>query len=180
MTKNETLYNSLTSLILYPDKDYKNRLIAAQKVLHALSPAPLDKLDAFIDFVLEQRETDLEEFYAQTFDFNPKCALEIGWHLYGENYGRGDFLVKMRDLLKRYDIQESTELPDHLMYILPVIGRLKESEAREFALHYVIPGLDKILEGVAAKKSPYENVLQFIQQVLKENYRPICGVNHHE
>ena len=39
---------------------------------------------------------DLQELYTRTFDWNPDTSLEIGWHLYGENYERGEFLVEVR------------------------------------------------------------------------------------
>ncbi len=47
------------------------------------------------------REPSCEELYTRTFDLNPVCALEIGWHLFGEDYERGAFLVRMRDQLRR-------------------------------------------------------------------------------
>src|SRR6266568_3182701 len=55
-----------------------------------------------------------QELYVQTFEFNPACTLELGWHLFGENYERGEFLVRMREQLRRHGIAESNELPDHL------------------------------------------------------------------
>jgi len=39
-----------------------------------------------------------------TFDINPACALEVGWHLFGEDYMRGQFLVRMREELSKYEI----------------------------------------------------------------------------
>ena len=55
-----------------------------------------------------------QELFIQTFDLSPVCSLEMGWHLFGENYDRGLLLVKMRQLLRLHEIAESTELPDHL------------------------------------------------------------------
>ena len=74
-----------------------------------------------------------QELYVQTFEFNPACTLELGWHLFGENYERGEFLVRMRDLLRRHGIAESTELPDHLTHVLALVGRLDHEEAAELA-----------------------------------------------
>lgn len=181
-TKNALLYDNLTLLIQYPDKDYQDKLKACQGVLHSTVPATvkMEKLDEFVTYALAQRTTDLEEMYTRTFDFDPDCALELGWHLYGENYGRGDFLVKVRHMLQMYGIEETAELPDHLIHILPAIGRLEESQAREFAVDYVIPGIDKLLSGITKKNSPYEGVLQFVQDVLRERYAPVSGGKRHE
>ena len=65
--------------------------------------------------------TELEELYTRTFDINPVCSLEVGWHLFGEDYNRGAFLVRMRGLLREHGIEEGAELPDHLESVLRVL-----------------------------------------------------------
>jgi nitrate reductase delta subunit len=66
---------------------------------------------SFVSEIEKMGVTDLEEFYTRTFDINPVSALEIGWHLYGEQYERGAFLVKMRELSRTLGVEESTSLP---------------------------------------------------------------------
>jgi len=58
---------------------------------------------------------ELEEIYTRTFEINSKCAPEIGWHLFGEEFTRGMLLVRLREELERYGIPETTELPDHIL-----------------------------------------------------------------
>ena len=67
-------------------------------------------------------DTQLEELYTRTFDLNPVCTPEVGWHIYGEQYRRGRFLVQARELLKIVGVDERGELPDHLMSLLPAGG----------------------------------------------------------
>ena len=31
---------------------------------------------------------DLQEMYTRTFDINAVCTLEVGWHIYGEDYAQ--------------------------------------------------------------------------------------------
>ena len=90
----------------------------------------------------------MQELYVQTFEFNPACTLEIGWHIFGENYERGEFLVRMRDLLRRHGIAESSELPDHLCHILPLLDRLEPEEAADLVGQFVLPALTKIKDAL--------------------------------
>ena len=74
-----------------------------------------------------------QELFIQTFDLNPVCSLEMGWHLFGENYDRGLLLVKMRQLLRAHGIAEGAELPDHLPNGLRLLARMEHGEAAYFA-----------------------------------------------
>lgn len=109
-----------------------------------------------------------QELYVQTFEFNPACTLEIGWHLFGENYERGEFLVRMRAELRRYGIPESTELPDHLTYLLALISQMEASEAAELAGQFLLPALGKIRE--ALKDSPYLAVIAAVEAKLGSDF----------
>ena len=109
-----------------------------------------------------------QESYVQTFEFNPACTLEIGWHLFGENYERGEFLVRMREQLRRHGIAESTELPDHLTYLLPLLARMEHGEAAQLAGEFLLPALAKI---VGAVQDPdYQSVLRAIEQQLASDF----------
>jgi nitrate reductase molybdenum cofactor assembly chaperone len=109
-----------------------------------------------------------QESYVQTFEFNPACTLEIGWHLFGENYERGEFLVRMREQLRRYGIAESTELPDHLALLLPLIARMDQDEAARLAGEFILPALAKIRSGL--QNSPYEPVIGAIAKKLEADF----------
>jgi len=79
---------------------------------------------------------------------NPVSTLEIGWHLFGEQYERGEFLVNMRGRLREAGIPEIGELPDHLLHVLPLLDRLDPQDARAFADTFVLPALEKIAAGM--------------------------------
>ena len=110
----------------------------------------------------------LQELYVQTFEFNPACTLEIGWHLFGENYERGEFLVRMREQLRRYGIAETSELPDHLRHILLLIGQAEHHEAAELAGQFVLSALGKIKE--ALKDNAYGPLIAAIQAKLEAEF----------
>ena len=113
-------------------------------------------------------EPAAQELYVQTFEFNPACTLEIGWHLFGENYERGEFLVRMRELLRRYGIEESTELPDHLTYLLTLIPRMDRDEVAKLVGQDILPALGKIRE--ALKENAYAPLIAEIERRLQADF----------
>jgi nitrate reductase molybdenum cofactor assembly chaperone len=110
----------------------------------------------------------MQELYVQTFEFNPACTLEIGWHLFGENYERGEFLVRMREQLRQRGIAESTELPDHLTLLLPLIARMEHGEAAQLAGEFILPALAKIRSAI--HDNAYEPVIAGIAERLEADY----------
>jgi len=109
-----------------------------------------------------------QELYVQTFEFNPACTLEIGWHLFGENYERGEFLVRMRDQLRRHGIAESTELPDHFTHLLPLIACMGHGEAAQFVGEFILPALTKIRSAI--HDNAYESVIAGIIEKLEADF----------
>jgi nitrate reductase delta subunit len=115
---------------------------------------------------------EVEEMFTRTFDINPACGPEVGWHLFGENYSRGEFLVRMRQELRRHGLPESTELPDHLAHVLAVLARLTPDEADPFAERFVLPALDKMIAGLSGKDNPYEKLLEAVRRLTTVRHAP--------
>lgn len=154
-------FDALSGLLAYPDREYVARMRKCQEAL-ADDPGSEALLNAFAVAVRPMSVEALQELFIQTFDLSPVCTLEVGWHLYGENYERGAFLVHMREELRDCGLKESDELPDHLGHVLAVLGRLETGTACEFAGRYVMPALAKMLEGFHDKQNPFENVMKAI------------------
>ena len=121
-------------------------------------------------------EPAAQEVYVQTFEFNPACTLEIGWHLFGENYERGEFLVRMREQLRRHGIAETADLPDHLRHLLLLIDRMDREEAADLAGQFVLPALAKIRS--ALKDNPYEGLIAAIEEKLAADFGQAKGLPH--
>lgn len=152
---------ALADLVAYPEADYAERLSRCERALleEPGAEAARTHFARFAGACRKECIEPLQELYTRSFDLNPDGSLEVGWHLFGENYSRGEFLVEMRRRLRAHGIEESGELPDHLTYVLRVLERMEEGEAREFAARRLLPALDRILHGVKEQACLYEELL---------------------
>ena len=170
MSNSPELYDLLGGLIDYPGEDYHKKVCHCINLLKEEHPEKVEGMRPFVSEVEKMDIADLEEYYTRTFDINPVSALEVGWHIYGEQYERGSFLVKMRELSRTLGVEESRELPDHLTHVLCLLGRMMQEDADQFVAKYLLPGLEKMLAGFAGKKNVYVKVLITIRDVLKDRH----------
>lgn len=166
------VYDSVAGLLAYPGVDYHQRVKRAVDALAPVDPEGAAVLDRFAKQIRGFSTEALQELFIQTFDMNPVRSLEVGWHLFGENYDRGTFLVKMRQQLRRFGIAESGELPDHITHVLTVLSRMPADEAEEFSVACVFPALEKIRAGFDDKKeaNPFKNVMDALAGLLRGRY----------
>jgi nitrate reductase delta subunit len=164
------IYDALAGLLCYPGRDYRQRLASCQRALAEHHSEADERLRQFEQTTADFSETQFEELFTQTFDLNPICSLEVGWHLFGENYSRGEFLVEMRGHLRACGLPESSELPDHLTHVLAALCRMNHAQADRFTMTYLLPALEKMLTGLAGRDNPYEHVLEAIRAVLLSPY----------
>lgn len=177
MTTHETTYDLLADLLAYPRADYRARVEHCREALAGPQPEAAGLLADFQSETHAMSPDELEELFTRTFDCNPPCALEIGWHLFGENYDRGAFLVWMREQLRRCAVPESAELPDHLTHVLAVLGRMDGTEADNFAASCVLPALERLLPALDEKGNPYEKTLKAIASTIRANHES-AGRSH--
>lgn len=163
-------FDRLAALLRYPGEGYQH---AAERCMEALSKSGPEAALLVVEFLERTQDCSIEELqalYTATFDLDPACSLEVGWHLFGENYERGEFLVKMRVELRRLGLSESTELPDHLTHALGVLARMEPEEAEEFATACLFPALDKMCAALQGQSNPFENVMLAVARVLERRY----------
>lgn len=170
MEAREGCYSSIAALLAYPDAGFGRRLADCRGLFAQGDPRAAAHLADFDAATRNAATTDLEELYARTFDFNPQCSLEIGWHLFGADSNRGALLVRLREELARHGIRESCELPDHLTHVLPLVERMRPDEAARFSRACVLPAAEKMLAGLEGKQNPYENVLRCLVAALHAEF----------
>jgi len=146
-------YDLLARLFEYPDESYGQHCREAG-------------LDEFASEMNKLSPSEIQEQFIATFDWNPATALDLGWHLYGEQYARGEFLVRVREELRRYGIPESTELPDHLTHILPLLARMDQDDAARFAQEFVAPAVAKLVSALDQKKTPFALLMRAVRDAL--------------
>jgi nitrate reductase molybdenum cofactor assembly chaperone NarJ/NarW len=160
---------NLGTIIRYPAEDFAARLHECRLKLREADAEAAGMLMPLLDFHKANGEAALEELFTRTFDLNPDCALEVGWHAYGEQYERGTFLVKMREHMRRLGVAEDHELPDHLSHALTVLSRMEGDEATELARAVVLPAVKKML-AACEEENPYASALRAIDRVLEHHY----------
>lgn len=156
---------SVARLLEYPvDLDARK----ARGTADWIAPASARAADALRTFAASLEGLsieELQELFTRTFDLSPTCSLEVGWHLYGEQYERGRFLVRMREELRRCGVRESRELPDHLTHVLRLLPRLEPQEARDFAERLMLPAMDRMLAAIPADNL-YRPVLEAARHLV--------------
>jgi nitrate reductase molybdenum cofactor assembly chaperone len=163
-------YDALARLLAYPNEQYRHDLCDCRHALADDYSEAMRFLDRFTHDVESRTIEDLQELYTRAFDLTPLCSLELGWQLFGENYSRGEFLVAMRQTLGRLGVPESTELPDHITHVLLAFGRMPAREANRFASKFLLPALEKMLQGLRGKNCPYEEILEAIRALVLSPY----------
>lgn len=146
MTTRREQFAALAALFTYPDDDYFHAVENATASASRSAPAVVEFEREFSQMPL----SSVQELYTSTFDLQPSCSLDLGWHLFGEEYERGALLARMRGLLRVYGIEESNELPDHLSHALLLLSRMEPPEAADFAGAIVAPALERMLKAISA------------------------------
>jgi nitrate reductase delta subunit len=157
-------FDRLAEMFEYPRQDLAGNL-NPQPALEALFPAPVaPHLYSYCSEIGDHTLDTRQEMFVRTFDFNPDCALEIGWHLFGEDYKRGELLAFLRRELRLAGVEQGNELPDHLGNILRLLGRWNsEDDATEFVRLFVMPALVKLEKAIPQTETPYPHLIRAVK-----------------
>lgn len=166
----DSVLEALAALLRHPDDEHAVNVERCARAVEAAFPEGTALLAEFRRRTGALATEGLQELFARTFDLDPICAPEIGWHLFGERYERGLFLVKLKQLRRRLGLPDQVELPDHLAGVLELLGRMEPEEAAELAWACVLPALEKMRGGLAGKDSPYASLLELVARLLEERH----------
>ncbi len=142
----------LARLFAYPGDDYAACAAACAGELD------VEALRRFAADVEGIPTTDLQERFVDTFDLDPHCSPELGWHLFGEQYARGEWLAALRGDLRRAGLDESGELPDHLVNVLRLLASEDGARAGALAVR-IAPALAALRRGVDQRGSAYRDLV---------------------
>lgn len=147
----------LAELLRYPD----DALVA--------SPDDSPEVALFFEEIARVSPDGMEELYTRTFDLNPVATLELGWHLWGEQYERGRFLAELRALQEYLGVDASTELPDHLTIILPTLARMERPATLAVK---ILPALEKIAAPLEEQGNPYRHLIRAAAALASASAQP--------
>ncbi len=164
------IYDAWAACLAYPDPDGAACARAGMALLLGLEVEGREELTLLGALLAETDHGVREEVYTRTFDGSDTCALELGWHLHGENYARGALLVRLRKLLREQGLFSGRELPDHLGVLLGLLGRLDRETADALAHGVVLPALERLVEGFGDEPNPYRGVVIGIQRFLEARH----------
>ncbi len=156
----------MAGLFEYPTAEYQERVRSVTATLAPINAPAVGLMTAFARAIADRSLSEMEELYIQTFDLNPDACLDIGWHLFGEDYARGEFLLKLRQEMRRYGVLERDELPDSLLCVLPLAARLPEREAADFCARFLLPAVEKIRKAVPMDSNPLATLLAALASLL--------------
>ncbi|MCB9904527.1 MAG: molecular chaperone TorD family protein [Planctomycetes bacterium] len=161
------LYTAWRNVLAYPQDGNCAPLRCALEELSEALPELADALRPLRQLAAQDEPAVLEEAYMRTFDCNPDRALEVGWHLFGESYSRGNFLVRMRGFMRDCGIEEGVELPDHLCNVLGVVETADEGLSRAIRTQYLLPALAKLELGFRDDQDPYRGVIAALKRFVE-------------
>ncbi len=156
-------------LLRYPGPDYSMRV---DRLLSRIGPeskaAPA--LGGLLDFARSRPPLGLEEEYTRTFDINPTVTLDVGFHLFGLAYKRGEFLVKVREGLREVGLAEGTELPDHLPTLLELASVLDEVRALPLVGECIFPAVERMCRSLATPAG-FQLALAGLREYLRSHFQ---------
>ncbi|MEW6731144.1 MAG: nitrate reductase molybdenum cofactor assembly chaperone [Acidobacteriota bacterium] len=161
------IYEVLANLFEYPDKDWVVQLDNSTQLIESKYPELLLSYREYSQQLCALSLVTAQEYYTQTFDLNPICALEIGYHLFGENYKRGIFLAKLRETEITYQVEQDGQLPDYLPILLRLLTKLPENEFRsDLIRECLLPALNKMIDAAGQNENPYCELLKITVMAL--------------
>lgn len=169
------LIPGIAILLRYPDADTPKLAAAvADEAMKTGHPCQ-EYLEAFALVAGTSSQEEMAEIYTRSFDLNPDCVLEIGWHLFGETYRRGQFLAMMRHHLNENGIEEGRDLPDYLPNLLNLVMKLETQDAIDLVDDCILPAMEKIQS--AMKDGAYAHLLQALFLIFTAHRMP-AEVSH--
>lgn len=112
----------------------------------------------------------LEESYAQLFDLQPECTLNLSHHLFAnDEWKRSAMLIELKTLFNRHGLGTGSELPDHLCWLLRLLAAApaEDEEVGEVRTRLLLPALRQLHARVRNEESPYPLLLQALYLELQ-------------
>jgi nitrate reductase molybdenum cofactor assembly chaperone NarJ/NarW len=181
-----SIYRSFASVLDYPGLETSEQSQRCASELDAVLPSGAELLRKFQESHRKSGTARLQEIYTGSFDMQPDCALNLSYHLFGEDQRRGLFLAKLKELYEQAGFHPGNELPDHLCLMLRYLATDTAPAAKEDLIeNCLLPAVSKIRRGLDEALNPYGYVLDALLLWLKQEggngaVGSQAGINGHE
>lgn len=118
--------------------------------------------------------SELQELYTATFELQPDCTPNLGYHLFGNDSRRNMFLAQLKQRMERHQVAMGSELPDHLSLILRLLERQDSDEERSTLIaDCLVPAVSRMVEVLEQRhaRNAYEDALRALLVVLQKESR---------
>lgn len=173
MAVDRNILTYFAPLIRYPHEGQVKEIEAALEVLTDC-PEAEKHLREYQAFLTAHSAYDLEEKYTQSFEINPAVALEVGFHLFGLAYQRGEFLARAKLELEKVGLDSGTELADHLPVMLELAAKITdEDSALSLIQEAIFPAVKHMCSGFDRNNLMFGQAVVGLFEHLKSNYKCI-------
>ena len=174
----QEIYDILASLLTYPDEDF---FVSLSNVKVLLEKTNFDSKDSFDEFYMQVQNLSIgkiQELYTSTFELNAKFSLNIGSHIFKDDIKkRSMFMLRIREALTKYEVEEKTELPDFLPFILKLSTKIDDIDSLESLLvECLIDPICEMIEQLKDNKNCYYYLLETVYQILQYDLKKIKTV----
>jgi len=91
----------------------------------------------------------------------------VGYTLFGEDLKRGDFLVKLQEEYKKYNLGLEDELPDHLPNVLTLLSKSTHADFNMELVQYILlPAILSMIKGFKSETNVYLTLLKILKEIL--------------
>ena len=157
-------YSGLADLFSYPDTGFAQKVQKVQAFLDDECGEAADNLREFTNFASQASLLELEEVYTRSFDVQAVTTLDIGYVMWGDDYKRGELLVKLNGEHKEAGVDCGNELPDHLPNVLRLLDAMQKPELRDELVRMIVaPALRRIIGEFDSDRVKKKNITYVTQ-----------------
>jgi len=169
MRMDKNIYNVLADVLDYPTPGIAEQAEACSLALKSVSEKAQEHFERFSNYCMTAPAGLIEELYTDTFDLQALCSPYVGYHLFGEDRGRGMFMVRLKEHYSAMGHPLNGELPDHISVMLRSLALPeRSSETRDLLGYCLIPALKKMVSLFKGDANPYQGVVEATLAVLEQ------------
>ncbi|WP_018737955.1 nitrate reductase molybdenum cofactor assembly chaperone [Salinispora oceanensis] len=166
-TDRARIFELVSLLLTYPDDEL---LSAADELRGAAAqietPEARERIDGFLDWLLENTPIDVQQHFVQTFDLRRRSGLYLTYYLHGDTRKRGMALLVLKQRYRAHGLRLADgQLPDLLPVVLEFAAMVGPG-AGEAPLRQHRQGIELLRAALTDCGTPYRLLLDVVCAVL--------------